>query len=76
MLNPFHFYLHITFGFIVYESVEWSVGSKPDLLERAVLGEDPLQVFLATIFIDVCNEKKSVSEIVSLASDLSSLLII
>ena len=58
MLNTFHFYLHITFGFIVYESVEWSVGSKPDLLERAVLREDPLQVLLATIFIDIWNEKR------------------
>ena len=58
-------YLHITFGFIVYESVERSVGRQPDLLERAVLREHPLQVLLATIFIDVCNEKSSVSEIVA-----------
>ena len=57
-------YLHITFGFIVYESVERSVGRQPDLLERAVLREDSLQVLLATIFIDVWNEKSSVSEIV------------
>ena len=44
-------YLHITFGFIIYESVEWSVCSEPDFFKTSVLGEDLLQISLATVFI-------------------------